>query len=694
MPTIIDALIVTLGLDPTGFKAGEKDTEASVKKTKEAASKNTKEMEAKARAAGQVFDKVRNQVLALAATFTAGVGLKNFLAEMTTADASAGRTAHNIGVTTETLTAWQAVAERAGGTATGMTGSMQGLTQQFQQLQLTGQSGVVPYFRAIGVEIATAEGKMRPMSAILLDLSDKMSKMDPARAQALGKGLGLDEGTVNVLLQGRKAIQGLLVEQEKLGRASKADADAAAVRQKEFNALGQASADLGRKLLTTLTPALLVVVKALTALAEWFSRHPYVFGAFATAVGLAAAALTVALTILSFQGFMGLVAAMFAVPAAATAAAAGIGTAAAATTAATATIGTGLLGLLGILAKSALLVAAAGAVGYAAGTALFNAFIENTPFSDWIGKKIAQITALFGDQNAKDALDSEERARRAARGPVQPQPAIAAGPMPQGTGQRDALGRLKRTPNTGAEGSWEPSSRTVTVIAAAADREQRDSSARTAPTATARALAVKDIQRFMEMGWSREQAAGLAANVQSESGGDEKAVGDNGRAYGLAQWHPDRQKEFAKQFGKDIREASRDEQLQFINYELRQGNERAAGDALSATRTPEQAAAIVSQRYERPKDVTGEAAKRAQLAVSLYKPAPDPALRTGAATAVAGAQTTNSTQSSTSHTETHIGNVNVNLPNATDAQSVAQGLGPELKKNMSFAAQANYGLVN
>jgi hypothetical protein len=47
------------------------------------------------------------------------------------------------------------------------------------------------------------------------------------------------------------------------------------------------------------------------------------------------------------------------------------------------------------------------------------------------------------------------------------------------------------------------------------------------------------VASLMKMGWSKEQAAGLAANLNIESG-LRNIVGDSGAAYGIGQWHADR----------------------------------------------------------------------------------------------------------------------------------------------------------
>lgn len=105
---------------------------------------------------------------------------------------------------------------------------------------------------------------------------------------------------------------------------------------------------------------------------------------------------------------------------------------------------------------------------------------------------------------------------------------------------------------------------------------------------------------FQSQGWTKEQAAGIVGNLQAESGPglDTSAVGDGGKAYGIAQWHPPRQKDFEKYFGKPIQQSSLKEQLEFIQWEL-SNTEIKAGTSLKSAKTAEEAAQIVDRLYER-----------------------------------------------------------------------------------------------
>lgn len=105
---------------------------------------------------------------------------------------------------------------------------------------------------------------------------------------------------------------------------------------------------------------------------------------------------------------------------------------------------------------------------------------------------------------------------------------------------------------------------------------------------------------FQKRGWSEDQSQGILDRLTKESSLNPQAVGDNGSAYGLAQWHPSRQYDFARWANHSIKDSTFFEQLGFINYELTEGNERKAGDALRKTRSRTEAYDSFTKNYERP----------------------------------------------------------------------------------------------
>lgn len=124
------------------------------------------------------------------------------------------------------------------------------------------------------------------------------------------------------------------------------------------------------------------------------------------------------------------------------------------------------------------------------------------------------------------------------------------------------------------------------------------------------------VDQLKKLGWSPEAAQGIAANVLRESQVNPNAVGDSGLAYGIGQWHPDRQADFRAAFGHDIHGSSLEEQVRFIDYELTH-KEALAGHLLSTAKSAREVAAIISRYYERPADKEGEARRRAELAARI-----------------------------------------------------------------------------
>lgn len=121
---------------------------------------------------------------------------------------------------------------------------------------------------------------------------------------------------------------------------------------------------------------------------------------------------------------------------------------------------------------------------------------------------------------------------------------------------------------------------------------------------------------FVKQGWSPAQAAGIAQNLDDESGvsRNPKGSNDGGTAFGVAQWHANRQAAFAKWAGHDIRGSSLDEQFRFVQQELTAGAYKAVGDRLKNANSAFAAGAVISKYYEGPAGGDLEAARRGRAA--------------------------------------------------------------------------------
>lgn len=93
-----------------------------------------------------------------------------------------------------------------------------------------------------------------------------------------------------------------------------------------------------------------------------------------------------------------------------------------------------------------------------------------------------------------------------------------------------------------------------------------------------------------------EQISGIVGVLFTESGLDPNIRRKGGTDSGLAQWVGPRLKEFKKIYGKEVIESTVDEQLDFMDYELR--NSYNIVDKIKEAKTPEEAADVWLRGYE------------------------------------------------------------------------------------------------
>ena len=634
MATIIDSLLVKLGLDSSEFNAGKNKVDKGLKDTGNEADKTGAKLKKSGKDGADGF----GNVAASAAKFLALIGgtmaVKRFIEQTVESSAALDRLSKNLQEGVSTVSAWSNSAELAGGSAEGLQGTLDMLSKSQTELQLTGQSSLIPYFSALGMSLADTQGKARPVNDLLLDLSDRFSKMDRTTANNMGRMMGIDQGTMQLLLKGRSEVELMIARQKEYGAVTKQQAEEASRLRNAMVSSRQSFEAFGRELLSAATPALEKMFAIFADFGAWVRENKEFVQTFLTIIavglaGIAAATIPINLTVVAVLALAAAIAALW--------------------------------------------------QDYQTWKRGGDSFID---WSKWepgfkaAGQAIKWLKDLLGDMvyraiAAADVLSAVfERDWKRAK--------FAAGEFLSGNGKKYGADEAPAPP--GAPGSPAPAAPSGTVNS----------------TGKSPAGGAKEEQAamayFQAQGWSREQAAGLAANIKRESAFKADAVGDNGKAYGIGQWHPDRQAVFQKVFGKPMQGSTLEEQMAFMQYELTQGNERKAGNLLKGAVGADDAAAIVSKHYERPADREGEAAKRGQMALAMLGGVP------GASQAAVGAGAVQVAQANAAATpgatsksvETHIGEVKVYTA-ATDANGIAKDMGKSL--DYLFTSQANYGLT-
>ena len=126
-----------------------------------------------------------------------------------------------------------------------------------------------------------------------------------------------------------------------------------------------------------------------------------------------------------------------------------------------------------------------------------------------------------------------------------------------------------------------------------------------------------DLDFWTSQGYSRDQAAGIMANINAESGGKDHPVGDSGYALGIGQWHSARRAAIFKGTGIDVATASRADQLKAYAWEMKNGNTGFNDAKFRGITGADAAGAYVSQHFEMPRDKIGQAMLRGRNALAL-----------------------------------------------------------------------------
>lgn len=230
MPTVIDTLFVALKIKDDNFtsdsRKSAKEIEGLEKKIKQAskATKDNAEQQKKAAEQAEKFRaSINNGVRALASLFTmvmGSVGLGKLVSDTAKANDELNFLSKRLGMSARAVSNWQGAADMAGGSAQGMASSMTSLHQSMVSMVTTGDTSIMPFLNGMGVTVTDVNGNLRSMDKVFLDLTSSLSRMERGQAFMFGRGLGLDDGTINMLVQGRKEVERQLALQKSVAVSS------------------------------------------------------------------------------------------------------------------------------------------------------------------------------------------------------------------------------------------------------------------------------------------------------------------------------------------------------------------------------------------------------------------------------------------------------------------------------------------
>ena len=264
MPTVIDSLVLELGLDSSKFKSGESEISRELSKLRLEGEHAGKEVEAQGRKTADVILDLKREALGLLAIFLGGRGVKEFVGYVTSIEAGTGRLSKTLDMSARTVSAWQGAFQQIGGTAEGANAALQGLSGEMNRFQITGQSTIMPVLSRLGIYLYDQNHNLKTSGQLWLELADAVQGMDPRQATAFLQMIpGANQDMINFALLGSRAMRAYLTEADKAWAVTQKDIQAAQEFQRELSLLERSATGLGATFLTMVEPSITRVINRL-----------------------------------------------------------------------------------------------------------------------------------------------------------------------------------------------------------------------------------------------------------------------------------------------------------------------------------------------------------------------------------------------------------------------------------------------
>ncbi len=283
--TVIDSLVVELGLDPSKFTAGQREAAAAAQSTIDQMAAGGRAIEAQSKKTYDLFSSFRREALTTLGLFFGGRGIKELIEYVTTFDASVGRIGKTLGTTGGEVATWAAAFRQIGGTTESAVGALQGLSGEMNRFQLTGQSAMLPVLSRLGISLYDQNRNLKTSSELWLDLAGAVEGMDPRQAAAfLAKIPGANQDMINLALMGRKAMEQMLAANRASAPTPEQIAQAQEY-QKSLANIDTSATNLGRTLVNWLAPSLVTVMDKMNQLVKMWNTSPDSAGGQAIVAG-------------------------------------------------------------------------------------------------------------------------------------------------------------------------------------------------------------------------------------------------------------------------------------------------------------------------------------------------------------------------------------------------------------------------
>jgi len=293
MATVIDALVVTLGLNAQGFLQGNREANQSLDRTRTNTRTLTAEEEKREKLNKKnrtdrdrdhvkqktqqkenidAYRELTKQAVSFFGVATTFGGMASWIGGITQANSQLYRTSNNLDTGVESLKEWGMAIEQTGGDAKSAVSTMQMLSKMMTEIKY----GILPanmgLFNALGVDLFKAAQSGEPLVEVLKminkgaqGIKEKNGIRDAINSIQM---LGVDYDMANLLVKDEKTLNAFLASADKINKLNQSGAENSAKLSQQWVILKQKGEALGQTIEEKVTPRIFDFIKGLEKLVE------------------------------------------------------------------------------------------------------------------------------------------------------------------------------------------------------------------------------------------------------------------------------------------------------------------------------------------------------------------------------------------------------------------------------------------
>ena len=244
MATVIDSLLITLGLDTSKFNDAQKKAVESLRKTDEQAKKTNDNLQRNTKQTTEGFEKAKDAMVSFGTAALSVGAIVNFASKLQNTNMELYNSSKITGKSAVELQSWGNAVEAAGGKTETFIDSIKNLRTRLASAPMTGDfSFIEPLARLqniagdTGIDAPNATINIKKLSDAFKKYVEIRGEKGAAELQSIGQGLGFTEQDVIAMLQGGDALSKLEKHYEEVNKSIEQNAELSRKAREEMTNL-------------------------------------------------------------------------------------------------------------------------------------------------------------------------------------------------------------------------------------------------------------------------------------------------------------------------------------------------------------------------------------------------------------------------------------------------------------------------